>query len=62
VISKFNFCSVFCGAWLNGILPTNVIAGFKKFVVYPFNRDAVLKSTDNLSNISEATTGMLRKV
>ena len=25
VISKFNFCSVFHGAWLNAILPTNVI-------------------------------------
>ena len=43
VIFKFNFCSVFSGAWLNAILPTNVIAGFKKSGVYPFNRDAVLK-------------------
>jgi len=62
VISKFNFCSVFRGTWLNAILPTNVIAGFKKSGVYPFNRDAVLKSTDDLSSISKATTGMLRKV
>jgi len=47
---------------LNAILPTNVIAGFKKSGIYSFNRDAVLKSTDNLSNISKAITGMLRKV
>ena len=58
-ITKFNFCSVFRGAWLNAILPTNVIAGFRKSVVYSFNRDAVLKSADNLLIISEATVGML---
>jgi len=61
VISKFNFCSVFCGAWLNAILPTNIIAGFRKSCVHPFNRDKVLKSADNLSIISETTTGMLRR-
>jgi len=61
VISKFNFCSIFCGAWLNAILPTNVIAGFKKSGVYPFNRDAVLKSTDNLSNISKANNWYAKK-
>ena len=59
MISKFNFCAVFRGAWLNAILLTNVIAGFRKSGVYPFNRDVVLNSTDNLSNVSEATTGML---
>jgi len=38
VISKFNFCAVFQEVWLNAILPTNVISGFRKSGVYPFNK------------------------
>jgi len=35
VISKFNLCAVFLGAWQNVILPANVMSGFRKSVVYP---------------------------
>ena len=62
VISKFNFCSVIRGAWLSTILPTNVIAGFRKSGTYPCNRDAVLNSVDNLSNSNKSTTGMLLSI
>ena len=41
VISKLNFCSVFREAWLKAITPENIIGGFRKSGVYPFNPDAV---------------------
>ena len=41
VISKLNFCSVFKPAWHNAIIPSNIINGFKKAGVFPFNRHAV---------------------
>jgi len=41
VISKLNFNEVFQNAWLNSITPANVVAGFRKAGVYPFNRSAI---------------------
>ena len=40
VINKFNFCGIFRGAWHSAITPTNVISGFQKAGIYPYNRDA----------------------
>ena len=56
VISKYNFCGIFREAWLKAITPTNVIAGFKKAGIYPFNRDKVLLSTDNFENNQSETS------
>jgi len=41
VISKLNFNLVFRDAWLNTITPANVVSGFRKTGVYPFNRHAI---------------------
>ena len=41
VISKLNFCAVFREAWLKAITPENIIGGFKKSGIYPFNPGAV---------------------
>jgi len=41
VISKLNFNGVFKSAWLSAITPSNIIGGFKKAGVYPFNRHAI---------------------
>ena len=41
VISKLNFNYVFRNAWLNAITPANVVSGFRKTGVYPFNRNAI---------------------
>ena len=41
VIRKINFNFVFRNAWLNAITPTNVVSGFRKTGVYPFNRHAI---------------------
>jgi len=66
-IRKFQYwwypiCAVFWGAWLSAILPTNVIAGFRKSGTYPLNRDAVLYYVDILSNSNKPTTGMLLSI
>jgi len=41
VISKLSFNFVFRNIWLNAITPVNVISGFRKTGVHPFNRHAI---------------------
>ncbi len=41
VISKYNFSEVFAEAWMKALTPTNIVSGFKKCGIYPFNRDAI---------------------
>ena len=45
-VSILNFCSVFNPAWLQASTPANLINGFKKTGIYPFNRQAI-KTTGN---------------
>ena len=40
-ISKLNFSPLFAKAWLKGLTPANIMAGFKKCGIYPFNREAI---------------------
>ena len=57
VISKYNFCGIFREAWLKAITPSNVISGFKKAGIYPFDRDKILLSTDNSVNSESSKDG-----
>ena len=41
VISKLNFSKLFAEAWLRAVTPANIIAGFRKCGIYPFNRNAI---------------------
>lgn len=41
VITKFNFNLVFSQAWLKALVPSNIIAGFKKSGVYPYDPTAI---------------------
>ena len=41
VISKLNFSGLFAEAWLKALTPANIVAGFRKCGVYPFNRNAI---------------------
>ncbi len=41
VISKFNFSRLFAEAWLKALTPVNIVSGFRKCGIYPFNRDAI---------------------
>jgi len=42
VIKKFNFCRIFRGTWLSSVTPENIISGFRKGRIYPYNRNAIL--------------------
>ena len=42
VITKYNYNSIFSKAWLNSLVPANIVSGFKTCGVYPFNPKAVL--------------------
>ena len=42
VITKYQFSSLFSEAWLEMMIPANIISGFRTCGVYPFNTKAVL--------------------
>ena len=42
VITKFNFNLLFSQAWLKSLVPGNIIAGFKKCGVYPYDPNAIV--------------------
>ena len=50
VITKYNFNGLFSKAWLNAVTPANLIAGFRKCGVYPFNASAIAVNDGNLAN------------
>ena len=37
IINKYNFCEVFSEAWLLALTPSNVVFGFCKCGIHPFN-------------------------
>ena len=41
VISKLNFSGLFSQAWLNALTPGNIVAGFRKCGIHPFNQQAI---------------------
>lgn len=41
MVIMFNFSRIFSGAWLKALTPENIVAGFKKCGIHPFNRDAI---------------------
>ena len=41
VISKPNFSKLFAEAWLQAVTPANIIAGFRKCGIHPFNHNAI---------------------
>ena len=50
VISKLNFSGLFAKAWLQALTPANIIAGFRKCGVHPFNRNAIPIAADDSSS------------
>ena len=41
VVSKYNFSELFSEAWLLALTPANVVSGFRKCGIHPFNRSAI---------------------
>jgi len=55
-ISKLNFSALFAKLWLQALTPANIMAGFKKCGVHPFNRKAIpVPDPDDSSTGVEAT-------
>ena len=54
IVTKYQFSALFNDAWMRTMVPTNIVAGFKKCGVYPFNPSAIVVETP-LGRI--ATTG-----
>ena len=52
VISKYVFSRLFSQAWLQALSGRNIIAGFHKCGVYPFNRNAIEILDDDTANES----------
>jgi len=52
VITKFNFNSLFRKAWFSALLPPNLVFGFQKGGVYPFNADTISIPNNCVQNCS----------
>ena len=50
VITKFQFSQLFAKAWSNGMTISNIVSGFRKIGIYPFNPQAVLECIETSSN------------
>ena len=44
-MTKYHFSTLFNDAWMKTMMPTNIVAGFKKRGVYPFNPNEVVVET-----------------
>ena len=45
-VTKFNFSRLFSQAWCRAVTPVNVMAGFRRAGVYPFNPNAITLTED----------------
>ena len=52
VISKYSFSRLFSQAWLQAFSAHNIVAGFHKCGVYPFNRNVIEILDDDTANES----------
>ena len=50
VITTFQFSQLFAKAWSNGMTILNIVSGFRKTGIYPFNPQAVLECIETSSN------------
>ena len=42
MINKYKISGLFAKAWLLSLTPANIVSGFKKCGIYPFNRNAIV--------------------
>ena len=54
VVSRFNFSRPFLRAWCNAVTPANVMSGFRRAGVHPFNPNAICCSEDSRSDPSSS--------
>ena len=51
IITKFNFCRLFSQAWCQAVTPKNIMAGFRRAGVYPYNPKAIAISESTGSDL-----------
>ena len=51
IVTKFNFSRLFSQAWCRAVTPANVIAGFRRAGLYPFNPNAISLTEDTSSDM-----------
>ena len=57
LISKYNFSELFAEAWLQALTPANIVSGFRKCGIHPFNRNAIpITSSGDESLTTTCTT------
>ena len=62
VVTKYQFSSLFSAAWYKAIRPENIISGFRKVGIYPFNSSAIavpdIPSTSHMTeDVTQDVTG-----
>lgn len=55
IVTKYQFSTLFNEAWMKSIVPANIVSGFKKCGVHPFNPDAIAIHTPNVASENGAT-------
>ena len=55
IVTKYQFSTLFNEAWMKSMVPANIVSGFKKCDVYPFNPDAIAIHTPNVASENGAT-------
>lgn len=48
LVTKYSFSELFAKAWVRAVTPANVIAGFQKAGIYPFNPKAIKVPTGDV--------------
>ena len=56
VINKYNFSSLFAGAWLKAFTPANIVSGFRKCGVQPLDRRALVGDDGSDSDSDDEPT------
>ena len=56
IVTKYQFSTLFHEAWMKAMVPTNIVSGFRKCGVYPFNPDAIVSDTPD-GDHENATSG-----
>lgn len=56
IVNKYNFCEFFSEAWLFSVTSANIVSGFRKCGIYPFNRDAIPTCENGFEATDSETT------
>ena len=56
VITKYQFSSLFSAAWYKAIKPKNILSGFQKAGICPFNAEAIVVPSSSIADTDTSST------